>query len=142
MTFSLFYLFDWKFRDLIFFFSFLHGKTCALEKSGAPQRFCAPECAGLASQNLSKPTWVNLLGTSALFQYFLGVKVGCILESFFPHVLKLTLTTEIWRNFYQKICFYNNKNGNTEKRDWFMLLFEGREEVVNTLFCSKLYSHW
>ena len=43
VTFSLFYLFDWKFEDLMFF-SFLHGK-----KSGAPQRFFAPERARSAS---------------------------------------------------------------------------------------------
>ena len=42
VTFSLFYLFDWKFVDLMFF-SFLPGKTCAPEKSSAPRKFCAPE---------------------------------------------------------------------------------------------------
>ena len=32
----MFYLFDWKFGDLMFF-SFLHGKTCAPEKPGTPE---------------------------------------------------------------------------------------------------------
>ena len=52
VTFSRFYLFDWKFVDLMVF-SFSLGKLCAPEKSGATWRFCAPdryrEC------NLSRP---------------------------------------------------------------------------------------
>ena len=41
-TFSLFYQFDCKFVDLMIF-SFLQGKICAPDKSGASQRICAPD---------------------------------------------------------------------------------------------------
>ena len=40
VTFSLFYLFDWKLVDLMLFF--LRVKMCAPKKSGASQRFWAP----------------------------------------------------------------------------------------------------
>ena len=43
ITFPLFYLFNWKFVDLMVF-SFLQGKICATVKRGAPKRFCVPEC--------------------------------------------------------------------------------------------------
>ena len=38
VSFSAFHVCDWKLLDLMDF-SFLHGKMCALEKSGAPLRF-------------------------------------------------------------------------------------------------------
>ena len=41
VTFSLFDLFNWRLTDLIFLKSLLY-KMCKLEKSGAPQKFWAP----------------------------------------------------------------------------------------------------
>ena len=54
--FHLFYLFDWKFVDQMNF-SFLQGKMCASEKSGARQRFCIPKrarCQSDADPGLAK----------------------------------------------------------------------------------------
>ena len=148
LTSSLFYLFDWKFEDLMFF-PFSDCKTCAPEKLGAPRRFCAAD--RVRARKLSWPVWVNLLGTSSLFQCFFAWKFGACSNLFqrivyfrdqgsifFP-CFETNTYYRIMKAFLSKKVSFTITKTETLKiqRNWFILLFEGGEEGVTNFVLLK-----